>query len=164
MTILNSMRFLLFFLMFQKPIFSQESKILDLLNSELQKEVAFQKENPDAYEGIPFDLIQEFSIENGVLRLELKLKKYYSDEYFVWIQEVELSKITSISKDVSIIFETVNLDVLTTSIDSNDKKIDNKDLFFTYLSKEKDNKHFGEELIRAFKKAGYSITISAWFD
>jgi hypothetical protein len=146
---------------------SQVQKIVKILNRELQKEVAAQKKDSANYYGETFDIIKQYSIEGDpkVLVLEIKKKNTYKNAYYTIKQEVELSKIKAIVKDINIIFRAEpNASKVTETEQNGEKNIYTGDLFFLNLSYGKKNEKLAKELINAFQKAGYSIQKEYWYD
>lgn len=145
---------------------SQVQKIVKILNRELQKEVTAQKKDSANYYGETFEVIKQYSIEGDpkVLVIEIKKKNSYNNVYTIK-QEVELSKIKVIVKDINIIFRTEsNASKVTETEQNGEKSMYTGDLFFLNLSYEKNNEKLANELINAFQKAGYSIKKEYWYD
>lgn len=144
-------------LVFSSVMIAQENTIVTILNRELKKEV-------DQL------VVQSFAInEKKILSVEIKSRLHDGDGYQVEKQEVVLSEIKSIGKDVNIIFEAEPEAVITTrSIFKGGKNVQTSvlrgKLFFTGLSCEQQNEWLGNELQKAFKKAGYPITKKYWYD
>lgn len=145
--------------------FSQKKEITKILNQELTKEIRYQKENPDDYSGEKFDVVENFKIDNGILRISVKKKNLYKDGFYTEKQEVYLQKITTIAKDMNIIFETQPDAVTVTNTEETGEKSSRKtDMFFLHLSVVKQNEYLANELVKAFKKAGYKIEKGNWYD
>lgn len=172
--------------------FSQTKEITKILNRELKKEIRFLKEYPDLHYGIKFDSAEDFKIRDSIftavaivanppnyepiedkkvqtemkiLSITVKKKKLYEDGFYIEKQEVELGKIKAIIKDINIIFETENDDVTVTTTEENgEKSVRKGDMFFLHLSGEQQNEYLADEIIRAFKKAGYEIEKRVWAD
>lgn len=150
---------------------SQVQKIVKILNRELQKEVKAQQKDSSNYYGERFEVIKQYRIKDtsdgnlNVLVLEIKKKDTYSNTYYTIQQEIDLSKIKTIVKDINIIFGTEPNASKVTEVDENGKEsISTGDMYFLNLSYEKKNERLANELIQAFKKAGYSIKKEYWYD
>ncbi|WBV60829.1 hypothetical protein PFY12_01610 [Chryseobacterium camelliae] len=150
---------------------AQVQKIVKILNREIQKEVKAQQQDSANYYGEKFELIKPYSIKDSlegkhkILILETRKKDSYKNVYYTVKQQVELSKVKAIVKDINIIFTTEPNASKVTETDENGKEENyNGDLFFLNLSHEKKNEKLADELIHAFKKAGYSIRKDYWYD
>ena len=172
--------------------FSQTQEILKVLNSELQKECIAQKQDPESILGIKFELVEEYSIKDSVLimdaievdpitfketatyktqravktlSLTVKKKEAYGDGFYTERQEVELTDITAVTKDINVIFETKPdaVKIIVTN-SKGEQTTRTGDLFFTHLSYEKDNEALGKDLVKAFKQAGFTIVRTSWYD
>ncbi|KIC63030.1 hypothetical protein [Chryseobacterium taiwanense] len=150
---------------------SQVQKIVKILNRELQKEVKAQQKDSSNYYGERFEVIKQYSIKDtndqniNILALEIKKKDTYSNTHYTIQQEIDLSKIKAIVKDINIIFRTDSDASKVTEVDENGKEsISTGDMYFLNLSYEKKNEKLAYELIQAFKKAGYSIKKEYWYD
>lgn len=109
--------------------------------------------------------MKNFTIDHNILSLEVKKKRYYDDIYYTQKQEIDLQKIKTIIKDINIIFETEPDAVKITETNEKGEKIfRNSDMFFLYLSYEKQNENLADDLIEVFKKAGYTIIKGFWYD
>lgn len=167
--------------------FSQTDEIVKILNRELEKEIGYQKEYPEEYRGIKFEVVKKFSVKDSIqqitvvkadgtedglvqtemkiLSLEVKKKKLYEDGFYTEKQEVDLRKIKSIIKDINIIFKTEENDVtVTTTQENGEKDIRKSDMFFLHLSGELQNEYLGDEIVKVLKKAGYEIKKGSWYD
>lgn len=146
--------------------FSQISEIEKILNDKLEKEADFIKKHSKEYYGDQFEIIQGFHIQNDTLSVEIKIKpKEAGSTYFIEKREVSIHDIQSIEKDINILFVTESNAVKITRTDKQ-KHIETyySDLFFTCLSAEKSNEYLGDELVEAFKKAGYTVRKGEWWD
>jgi hypothetical protein len=153
-------------LMFYASIcFSQEREIVRILNNELKKELKSQFRHP-SFDGDTITLVKEFSINNKILSFEIKRS---SDRgYFFEKQEVPLSKIRVIGKDINIILESDDKAVKTTTRrfykdQEKEEFVSDSDLFFVYINFP-NNEDVGNDLIKAFAKAGYHIKKNYWYD
>ncbi|CAM3943004.1 MULTISPECIES: hypothetical protein [Flavobacterium] len=143
--------------------FSQEKKVVDLLNKQLMKEIKkFADEDS-------LKIIQPFYIDESK-KLILEVEKYntYNEQWEVIKAEVPLDKITGFIRDINVIFETEGKDVLETISTYNEKgellttNTHNTNLFFTQISKEDNTKSFRKAILRAFEKEGFSINSEFW--
>lgn len=148
-------------------IFSQKSNIVHLLNSQLKKELSMYREsNFDSLK-----IIQPFHIDHNK-KLVLEVEKYipHMDRWKTIKSEVPLHQIAGLLKDVNVLFLSNGENVLMTVKTFNKKRVlirtDIKDtnLFFTEINKEQNNKKFRNQLVAAFKKAGYEIKSNTWLD
>jgi hypothetical protein len=162
--------------LFLIPLFAlnlqaQEKKIVDFLNKDLCWEVKNQFKNSDRMERYDTLVVTEpFQIKNGILSISVKRKKVdfsekddqYTEVYFTEKQEIELSKIVKISKDINIIFVTQPDAV---KIYENGIETRKYSLFFLKLCcSEKYNEKWANELLTLFEKTGYSIEMENWYD
>lgn len=147
--------------------FAQEKTIVKILNRELKREVKNQLESSN-FNGDTIRIIKEFTITNDKkLTFTIKKTSPYFDGYQIIQQEVPLSKIKKIGKDIQIILETEKNAVETkfTTFDEDPKEqVLNESLFFLYLSNEKENEDLGIELQKAFRKAGFEVQKDYWYD
>lgn len=150
---------------------AQVQKIVKILNREIQKEIKAQKQDSANYYGENFEVIKPYSIKDSlegkykILTLEIRKKNSYKNIYYTIKQQIELSKIKAIVKDINIIFTTEPNASKATEIEETGKEETySGDLFFLNLSHEKKNEKLANELINAFKKAGYSIKKEYWYD
>ncbi|MGO4770335.1 hypothetical protein ACEN2I_01625 [Flavobacterium sp. W22_SRS_FK3] len=157
-----------FFVLIPILTFSQNTgEIEKLLNKELKKELKQQFQDPN-FNGDTLVVIQEFKIDKNILSCQTKHKRYNEEGYYIRKQEVALKDITSISKDVCVLIETNdNVKITDTNYHTDGTKDTNSLLgifFRTNLCSQKENEDLGHELVKLFKNAGYSITISNWYD
>ncbi|NHN24648.1 hypothetical protein FIA58_003075 [Flavobacterium jejuense] len=156
---------LICFSLFSFFSFSQEKKVVDLLNKQLMKEIKnFEDEDS-------LKIIQPFHIDESK-KLILEVEKYnsYVEQWEVIHATVALDKISGFIKDINVIFLTDDNDVLET-ITSYDKNrvllktnTHKTNLFFTQISKEINNESFGKAIVKALKKAGFEIDLEVWAD
>ena len=145
--------------------FSQETKLVKLLNYQLNKEISSYPK----YDSLK--VIKPFHI-NEQKKLILEHEKYETnwEHWEVTKQEVLLSDISSLDKDINIILSTEGDKVLvTTKIYSNKRElirteITYNNMFFTQIYEEKRNKKFRDKLLKAFANAGYTINFEFWYD
>jgi len=152
---------------FWSSAFAQEKQILKILNRELKREVKNQLKSPN-FNGDTIIIMKEFSITNDKkLSFQIKRISPSIEGYQIIKQEVPLSKIRKIGKDIQIILETEKNAVESTTeyfdSDRENQKL-NESLFFLYLSNEKENDDLGIEIQNAFQKAGYQIEKEYWYD
>ncbi|MEC5157988.1 hypothetical protein [Chryseobacterium sp. MP_3.2] len=152
---------------FQNLIFSQEKKILKILNGQLKKEVRNQFRSPN-FNGDTISIVKPYTIStNKILSFEIKKASSSSNGVQLVKQEVPLKMIRKIGKDINVIFETEHDAVTTTySNQANGGKVDKVlgYLFFLYLSSDRHNETVGIELQKAFKTAGYIVGKEYWYD
>jgi len=92
----------------------------------------------------------------------------YQEGTWIVKQEVPLHAVKKIGKDINIILETGDNHVITTSYKKEDgsetaeKVMGN--LFFLFLSNEKENEELGIALQKAFLGAGISVIKEYWYD
>ena len=141
----------------------KQNEIEKLLNKELNNEL--KRISNSSYYGDTLIVIQPFKIENNVLSLTVKKKSYYDNSFYTERQEVALDKITTILKDINVIFETVEDAVTITQTNTDGEvSIKNYNLFFLQLSAEKNNEDLGQSIVKVFKKSGYTIEKTYWYD
>lgn len=158
------MRIVLFyFFFFSLFTFSQEKKVVDLLNKQLMKEIKkFSDEDS-------LKIIQPFHVDESK-KLVLEVEKYnsYNEQWEVIKAEVPLDKISGFIRDINVIFETEYNDVSETITTYNEKRellttnTRNTNMFFTQISKENNIKSFRNAVLKAFKRAGFSINSEFW--
>lgn len=149
-------------------ISAQEKTLLKILNRELKNEVKHQLKSPN-FNGDTIRIVEPFAISNEKI-LSFTITK--TSPYFTGVQtikqEVQLSAIKNIGKDINIIFETPRDSVTVTTTTIIDGKTEQETmkyyLFFPYLSNEKNNENLGTEIQNAFKKAGFIVTKEYWYD
>jgi hypothetical protein len=143
---------------------AQTAEIETILNIELQREIQHQQEDSENYRGEIVEVAENFKIENGVLSVTFRKKSYYSGEDYLERKEVELNQITLVEKDLQVVFssEIDAVKIIRTTGEKIDVSYDN--LFLTHLSIGKYNEFLADELVAAFKKAGYTIEKGEWMD
>ncbi|MDX5418314.1 MAG: hypothetical protein LPK09_03790 [Hymenobacteraceae bacterium] len=145
--------------------YSQENKITELLNKQLNAEIK-EYNKADSLK-----VTHSFHI-NESKKLVLEVEKYnrYMERWEVIKSEAPLDKITGFVKDINVIFLTDGYQVLTTTktYDLNRKllrtDVADENMFFTQIFEEKDNQKFRDKIVSAFKKAGYKISSEHWYD
>ncbi|UOX33803.1 hypothetical protein LXD69_17430 [Flavobacterium sediminilitoris] len=114
-------------------------------------------------------IIQPFHVDESK-KLVLEVEKYnsYSEQWEVIKAEVPLDKISGFIRDINVIFETEYKDVSETITTYNEKRellttnTRNTNMFFTQISKENNIKSFRNAVLKAFKRAGFSINSEFW--
>ncbi|WP_130735038.1 hypothetical protein [Flavobacterium sp. J27] len=152
-------------LFFFKVALSQENKILNLLNDQLLSEI-MNYEHEDS-----LTVIQPFHIDTAK-KLSFKVAKYNPNlnQKEIITSEVALNEIIGFIKDINVIFSTENNMVIKKVQVYNEREelIDtyqeHSNLFFTEICKEQHNSDLQAKMLKAFKKAGYTITSEYWFD
>jgi hypothetical protein len=161
---------LLFVFLFgcKEVVFAQEKNIIKILNRELKKELKHQVDLPN-FNGDTLQIIQEFKIDqNKILSFQIKKTSPYFSGVQIIMQEVPLQSILKISKDTQLILITEDKAVKThyNTVGGDDPK-EQRNLerfFYLYIENEKQNDDLGNELQKAFEKAGYSVEKDNWYD
>ena len=162
-------------------IFAQTTTITQLLQKTLQKEnkarkmvyteidslgneIGLNKQDSDSLvatepfiikkDSLFYTIKKEFSMEKG----------YYLDQ-----QIVALKDVIAVTKDIGIFFETApdKVQFIRKEYfeDGNSIKTSRKtDLFRTHFISLRDNEYLANDLLKAFKKAGYKIEKGYWYD
>ena len=149
-------------------VIAQEDVLLKILNTELKKEIKNQLRSP-YFDGDTITVLQPFTIDSKK-NISILVKKNMPYQEGTWIvkQEVPLHAVKKIGKDINIILETGDNHVITTSYKQEDgsetaeKVMGN--LFFLFLSNEKENEELGIALQKAFLGAGISVMKEYWYD
>lgn len=147
---------------------AQNSQITKLLNDQLQKEY---NQLYEAEEKATFKIVEYSTINDGILAFSYTTYNSYSEEVDTFTRSVPLAKISQVGKDINVFFSTSGLKDVTLTQVSYDKEgnkirenITTSDFMLTEIKKEKNNEKFRDKLIKAFKKAGYTITSEFWYD
>lgn len=161
-------------------IFAQTTTITHLLQKTLQQENEARKMfhtevdslgNEIGLSQMAIDTLEviELTIENDIL--VYTTKNYFTnvDGYYLYKQEVALKDITAVTKDIGIFFESApdKVQVIRQEYfeDGNYIKTHRKtDLFRTHFISLRDNEYLADDLVKAFKKAGYKIEKGYWYD
>src|SRR5690606_26205366 len=159
--------------------FSQTENITDILNNALQNELRLQSEvmaeidstgTIIAYTKLADTIIvvNPFEIRDNVLSFTIQ-RNLDDSSYVIEKQDVSLDKIVAINKDIGVLFETLSNDVTisTTTYHKDGSIIESAhttDLFRTHCVSQRNNEYLRDDLIKAFKKAGYEIESSYWYD
>ncbi len=161
-------------------IFAQTTTITQLLQKTLQQEnearqmvhkevdsvgneIGYIQQDIDSLE------VAELAIQNDTLFYTTKHHFAYEKGYYLEQQIVALQDITAITKDIGIFFETEpdKVQVIRQEYfeDGNYIKTSRKtDLFRTHFISLRDNEYLANDLVKAFKKAGYKIEKGYWYD
>ena len=161
-------------------IFAQTTTITQLLQKTLQQEnearqmvhkevdsvgneIGYIQQDIDSLE------VAELTIQNDTLFYTTKHHFAYEKGYYLEQQIVALQDITAITKDIGIFFETEpdKVQVIRQEYfeDGNYIKTHRKtDLFRTHFISLRDNEYLADDLVKAFKKAGYKIEKGYWYD
>ncbi len=150
-------------------LYAQEKQLVKVLNKALREEVKVQKKDPGNYCGELFEVVAPYSINGTKLSVTIKKQLPEEEGYITETHEVVLDSIVHIVKDINILFETWPGAVTVTrhTIYKNapaTTEVFGSALFFLQLCHEKNNEIFADELIKAFKKEGYTIKKSHWYD
>ncbi len=112
---------------------------------------------------------EPFIIKNDSLYYTTKQKFAYEKGHYFEQQIVALNDITSVTKDVGIFFETQPNKVILIQKEYYDdgkyiKTSTTTDLFRTHFVSLQQNEYLADDLVKAFKKAGYKIEKGYWYD
>ena len=115
------------------------------------------------------EVTEPFVIKNDTLFYTTKHHFAYEKGYYLEQQIVALQDITAVTKDIGIFFETEpdKVQVIRQEYfeDGNSIKTSRKtDLFRTHFISLRDNEYLANDLVKAFKKAGYKIEKGYWYD
>ena len=164
---------------FANPISAQTTSITQILEKTLQQEnivrgiMREESESLGNEVGWKEDLdsleVTELVVKNDTLYYTTKQKMLYQEGYYLEQQVVALKDITAVSKDIGIFLETAydKLKVISNQYYSNgevQKTIRYNNLFRTYFVSLRDIEYLAYDLIKAFKKAGYTIEKGSWYD
>lgn len=159
---------------------SQTTTITHLLQKTLQQENEARKMfhtevdslgNEIGLSQMAIDTLEviELTIKNDIL--VYTTKNYFTNVngYYLYKQEVALKDIIAVTKDVGIFFESAPEKVLVTQseyFDDGNYKITTGefDLFRTHFTTLRENEYLADELVKAFKTAGYTIEKGYWYD
>jgi hypothetical protein len=161
-------------------ISAQTTTITQLLQKTLQKENEARQMvhtevdslgNETGYIQQDIDSLEvaELTIQNDTLFYTTKHHFAYEKGYYLEQQIVALQDITAVTKDIGIFFETApdKVQVIRQEYfeDGNYIKTNRKtDLFRTYIVSLRENEYLANDLIKAFKNAGYKIEKGYWYD
>ncbi len=144
----------------------KENEVRQMLHTEadsLGNEIGYIQQDIDSLE------VAELAIKNDTLFYTTKQKMLYEKGYYLEQQMVALQDITTVTKDIGIFFETApdKVQIIRQEYfeESNSIKTSKKtDLFRTYFISLRDNEYLADDLVKAFKKAGYTIEKGYWYD
>lgn len=144
----------------------QENKARKMIQVEIDSlgnEIGLMKQDLDSLE------VTELVVKNDTLYYTTKQKMLYQEGYYLEQQVVALKDITAVSKDIGLFLETAydKLKIISNQYYSNgevQKTIRYNNLFRTYFVSLRDIEYLAYDLIKAFKKAGYTIEKGSWYD
>ena len=161
-------------------ISAQTTKIVQLLQATLQQEnkarkmiqveidslgneIGLMKQDLDSLE------VTELAVKKDTLLYITKHHFAYEKGYYLEQQKVALQDIRAVTKDIGIFFETApdKVQFIRKEYfeDGNSIKTSRKtDLFRTHFISLRDNEYLANDLVKAFKKAGYKIEKGYWYD
>lgn len=165
--------------------YSQNNKLVKLLNKELKRELKRIEKNPEAEK---FEVVQFYQLRDSVvvaeeykedpqatrrilqadlkiLSVEIKKKNESTGKLYIEKQEVSLGEIQKIQKDINILFTTTSNAVLVTAFDEKgEKETYRTDQFFLHLNQEKNNEDFADELVKKFNATANFVEKGVWAD
>ena len=129
----------------------------------LGNEIGYIQQDIDSLE------VAELTIKNDTLFYTTKQKMLYEKGYYLEQQIVALQDITAVTKDIGIFFETAAMKVQVIrqeyfEVGNSIKTSRKTDLFRTHFISLRDNEYLANDLVKAFKKAGYTIEKGYWYD
>ena len=145
----------------------QENKARKMVYTEIDSlgnEIGLNKQDSDSLvatepfiikkDSLFYTIKKEFSMEKG----------YYLEQQIVALQDIR-----AVTKDIGIFFETApdKVQFIRKEYfeDGNSIKTSRKtDLFRTHFISLRDNEYLANDLVKAFKKAGYTIEKGYWYD
>ncbi|MEZ7509820.1 hypothetical protein QO190_12755 [Cloacibacterium sp. Arc13] len=144
----------------------QENKARKMIQVEIDSlgnEIGLMKQDLDSLE------VTELAVKKDTLLYITKHHFAYEKGYYLEQQKVALQDIRAVTKDIGIFFETAPDTVQVVRQEyfedggyiKSSRKVD---LFRTHFVSLKDNEYLADELINAFKKAGYKIEKGPWYD
>ncbi|KPE49517.1 hypothetical protein [Chryseobacterium indologenes] len=145
-------------------LFPQKSAVVKTLNIYLKKDLELQSKS-NRFEDT-LKVITAYRPHNGILSIETETNGVF---HYIEKQEVHLSDITGVAKDINVVFTTQQDAVKTTRhyIGKN-KDIPGYEgtgsMFFTGIRQALKNEYLGKALLKAFAQDGYSIRILHWYD
>lgn len=144
--------------------FSQKATTVQILNLYLKKDLKLQLKS-NRFEDT-LKIIAPYQLHNGILSIEIETNGSFR---YIEKQEVLLSEITGVAKDINVVFKT-RQDAVKTIRHYTGK---NKDIpgyentgsmFFTGIRQTLKNEYLGKALLKAFANDGYTISILHWYD
>jgi len=146
---------------------AQTQKITQLLNKQFKKEQKMY----DKFDDRKPTLTQPYIISNDSLIYEISFINTESEGGRRNIRSaVHLKDINALTKDINILFQTSKDAINVTNKTYDAQGVLTKEesgttyLYFTELSKEKENEKFRNQLLKAFEKSGYPIISEFWYD
>ena len=144
----------------------QENEVRQMLRAEadsLGNEIGYIQQDIDSLE------VAELAIQNDTLFYTTKHHFAYEKGYYLEQQIVALQDITAVTKDIGIFFETAAMKVQVIrqeyfEVGNSIKTSRKTDLFRTHFISLRDNEYLADNLVKAFKKAGYTIEKGYWYD
>ena len=144
----------------------QENEVRQMLHTEadiLGNEIGYIQQDIDSLE------VAELAIQNDTLFYTTKHHFAFEKGYYLDQQIVALKDVTAVTKDIGIFFETApdKVQFIRKEYfeDGNSIKTSRKtDLFRTHFISLRDNEYLADNLVKAFKKAGYKIEKGYWYD
>ena len=144
----------------------QENEARQMVHTEvdsLGNETGYIQQEIDSLE------VAELAIQNDTLFYTTKHHFAYEKGYYLEQQIVALHDITAVTKDIGIFFESAPEKVFVTQseyfYDGNYKITTGElDLFRTHFTTLRENEYLADELVKAFKNAGYTIEKGYWYD
>jgi hypothetical protein len=143
--------------------FAQTDKVAQLLNQQFAKE---QKMYPAGNNSEKPLLVEPFQIKNDTLSMAFSY--HIKDREIQYRRDVHLKDIHSFEKDRNVLFIAKEDSVKETVItkDSNgqvlDRSVHHLQQFFLELRQDMNDEALQKKVIKAFGKAGYSITGDYW--
>lgn len=115
------------------------------------------------------EVTEPFVIKNDTLYYTTKHHFAFEKGYYLDQQIVALKDVIAVTKDMGIFFETTPDKVTLIRKEYFDdgnytKSSTTKDLFRTHFVSLRQNEYLADELIKAFKKAGYKMEKGYWYD
>lgn len=162
-------------------IFSQTTTITQILQKTLQQENEARKMVYTEVDTLgneigllqmdidSLEVTEPFVIKNDTLYYTTKHHFGFEKGYYLDQQIVALKDVTAVTKDMGIFFETTPDKVTLIRKEYFDdgnylKSSTTNDLFRTHFVSLRQNEYLADELIKAFKKAGYKMEKGYWYD
>lgn len=147
--------------------FCQTSKLNQLLQETLQQEFKIRKIEHTVSDSIKIK--QTLVVEKDTLYCIIKSDFIFKKSNNTEQQKVALKDITMVIKDVGIFFVTQPDKVIRTSTkntheEPQTKEVETSNLFRTHIVSLLENENLADELVKAFKVAGFSIKKGDWYD
>ena len=145
----------------------QENEARKMMYTEvdtLDNDVGLQQMDIDSLE-----VTEPFVIKKDTLYYTTKHHFAYEKGYYLDQQIVALKDIVAVTKDIGIFFETTPDKVTLIRKEYFDdgnylKSSTTNDLFRTHFVSLRQNEYLANELVKAFKRAGYKIEKGYWYD